>query len=364
MSLNHYSGLPLLLRDNLRLKDWPADASWKSEAEKASQLADRGKWQGAVEIIDRLGGTHGAVPTLLYNRAILAGRLADDRALVAGLHAYAQMEVPLDDAVEAEAIAQLLDAESKEEMLDSVVRAYAINDLDALVANLDSDRRVQPFEVDPAQFEGNDRPRPRHTFVLLNQPLPETGLGIQRGEVPSLAGVVSIYGRQTDRPERLELTTDRGPNFEATLAALVAAGGDALGEMTEERVVGSITPTEQALNWRWHFPVDTPIADRRKLVSEERHVAITERWPEVPRPGLAGKSPRQAAGDPQLRIPLMAAILILEQGSNNRSDAASIAVLRDKLQLPQPEPIDATHESVATLPLVRVPAARDEHHLG
>jgi tetratricopeptide (TPR) repeat protein len=355
VSLNHYSGLPLLLRDNLRLVAWPADASWKAEAEKASRIADQGKWLEAATMIDRLGGKHGAEPTLLYNRAVLAGRLADDRALVAGLHAFAQMEVPLDDAVEAEAIAQLLDNEAKEQMLDSVVRIHAIKDNDLLMAALDSDRRIQRFDVDPARYEHSDQPRPRHTYVLLDQPLPETGVGIERGQVPSLSGVISIFGRQTNRPERLELTTDKGPNYERTLAALADAGGDALGEMIDQRVVGSITPTEQALNWRWHFPMDTPIGDRRKLVAEQRHVAITDRWPDVPRPGLAGKAPREAAGDPQLRIPLLAAVLILEQGSNNRGDAASIAVLRDKLGLPQPDSIDASGESKAALPLVRVP---------
>lgn len=355
VSLNHYSGLPLLLRDNLRMQDWPADAEWRAEALGASRLADQGKWQRAAEVIDRLGGKHGAVPTLLYNRAILAGRLADDKALVAGLHVYAQMEVPLDEAVEAEAIAQLLDADAKEQELDSVVRVYEIKDHDRLIENLASDRRIQPFEIDPARLEGSDQPRPRQTYVLLDQPLPETGIGIQREAVPELAGVLSIYGRQTNRPERLEITTDRGENFDRTVAALAEAGGDALGDMIEERVVGSITPTEQAINWRWHFPIDTPIADRRKLVAEERHVAITERWPNVPRPGLGGKTPRAAAGDPQLRIPLMAAILILEQGSNNRGDATSNAVLREKLGLPQPEPIDGGAASVAAIPLVRVP---------
>ncbi len=354
VQLNHYSGLPLLLRDHLRMCEWPEDASWKPEAEKASRLAGLGRWLEAAGMIDRLGGTHGAVPTLLYNRAVLAGELADDRALVAGLHAYAQLDVPLDVAVEAEAIAQLLDDEAKEPLLESVVRAYAIRDLEAIVEKLVADRRIQHFEIDPARFEGSDQPRPRSAYVLLDQPLPESGIGIQRGEVPSLSGVISIFGRQTNRPERLELTTDHGPNFERTLAALVEAGGEALGEMIEERVVGSITPTEQALNWRWHFPPDTPIADRRRLVAEERHLAITDRWPDVPRPGLAGKTPRAAAGDPQLRIPLMAAVLILEQGSNNRGDATSIAVLRDKLGLPQPAPIDATDQSVTDLPIVRV----------
>jgi hypothetical protein len=64
VNLNHYSGLPLLLRDHLRMRDWPAGVSWKAEAEEASRLAALGRWQAAVGIIDRLGATHGADPTL------------------------------------------------------------------------------------------------------------------------------------------------------------------------------------------------------------------------------------------------------------------------------------------------------------
>ncbi|HEX3598518.1 MAG TPA: hypothetical protein VHU84_00165, partial [Lacipirellulaceae bacterium] len=53
-ALNHYSGLPVILRDQLRFRPWPQDAPWRGEAEKASQLADHGKWQQAVVAIDRL----------------------------------------------------------------------------------------------------------------------------------------------------------------------------------------------------------------------------------------------------------------------------------------------------------------------
>lgn len=354
-ALNHYSGLPLLLRDQLRFRTWPQNVPWQDEAEKASRLADHGKWQQAVAAIDRLGERHGADPTLVFNRALVGGWLADDRALVAGLHAYSQMEVPVDDAIEAEAVAQLLDPDLKEARLDSIIKAYAINDLDALVARLISDKRVQAFEMDPEVFAQRDQPRPRHTFVLLDRPMPESGAQITHDAVPRLAGVLAIYGRQTDRPERLELTIDKGPAFDASLSALQEIAGDSLGDVVEDKIVGSVSRTEQALNWRWHPPRDTPPDVRRRLIDEERRAAIVERWPKLPQPALAGKSPQEAAGDPQLRIPLMASVLILEQGTNTDRDTEAIAELRRGLNLPQSDFIEPAGQPLSGLPLVRVP---------
>jgi tetratricopeptide (TPR) repeat protein len=353
-ALNHYSGLPLLLRDQLRFRPWPEDAPWRADAEKAARLADHGKWQQAVAAIDKLGAKHGADPTLVFNRALLGGWLADDRALVAGLHAYAQLDVPLDDAIEAEAIAQLLDPDLKEPRLDSVIQSYEIKDLDQLVARLASDKRVHNFDMDPELFNDRDQPRPRHTYVLLDRPMPETGVGITREGIPRLAGVMAIYGRQTDRAERLELTIDKGPAFEASTASLKEIGGDTLGDVTEEKVIGSVSRTELALNWRWHPPRDTPQDLRRQLIEEERRAAIVERWPTLPQPALGGKSAQEAASDPAIQIPLKAAVLILEQGSNSDRDTESVAELRRDLKLPQPEEIDPAGKAMSALPLVRI----------
>ena len=360
VGLNHYSGLPLLLRDQLRLHDWPEDVPWRAEAEQASRLADQGKWQEAVTIIDRLGQSYGAHPTLVFNRALLGGWLVDERALVAGLHACAQLDVPLDDAVEAEAIAQLLDPDLKEQQFDTVKQSYTVSDLEKLVSRFAADRRVQQLQMDPAAFARDGEPPPRHTFALLDRPLPESGLQLTRGQAPRLVAILSIFGRQTDRPERLELTTDKGPTFEATTTALREAAGDALGEMTEERVLGTVSPTDQTLNWRWHLPRDTPPDVRRRLIEDERRAAIVERWPTLARPELGGKTPREAAADSELRIALTAAVLILEQGSNSDRDADAVAQLRQDLGLPQPEPIDGSGRDVTDLPLVRVPRLKME----
>jgi hypothetical protein len=360
IGLNHYSGLPLLLRDQIRFRPWPEDAPWQREASQAETLADHGKWQEAVRIIDGLGQRYGADPALVFNRALLGGWLADDRSLVAGLHAYAQLEVPLEDAIEAEAIAQLLDPDQKEQYLDTVKQTYAVTDQDALVGKLAADRRTQHFHLDPSAFAQNDEPPPRHTYALLDKPMPESGTDLTRERVPRLVGIMAVYGRQTDRPERLEITLDKGPAFNAGVAILQEIGGEVLGELSEEKVIGSVSPTEQALNWRWHMPRDTPPEVRRRLLAEERRIVLLERWPSLPRPSLGGKTPRQAAGDPLLRIPLMAAVLILEQGTGTSRDAETMAQLRQELKLPQLEPIEPAGQSVSSLPLVRIPRLKME----
>jgi hypothetical protein len=121
-----------------------------------------------------------------------------------------------------------------------------------------------------------------------------------------------------------------------------------------------VSPTDQALNWRWQLPRDTPPDVRRRLMDEERRMAIVERWPSLPLPALGGKSARDAAGNPALRIPLMAALLVLEQGSNTDRDSESISELRASLGIPQPEPIQPSAPSAISLPLVRI--ARLEVH--
>jgi tetratricopeptide (TPR) repeat protein len=360
VGLNHYSGLPLLVRDQLRFQPWPENAPWKADAEKASRLADHGKWQEAVGIIDRLGQQYGAEPALVFNRALLGGWLADERSLVAGLHAFAHLDVPLDDAVEAEAIAQLLDPELKESPYDSVLRTYAINDEDELVRRLSSDNRLQRLKMNPATFSQTESIPPRHAFVQFDRPMPESGQNLSNAAVPRLMAIVTIYGRQTDQTERLQLTADKGQAFDATIDTLREIVGDSLGDMVEERIVGHVTPTEQALNWKWQLPRDTPPDVRRRLFADERRTAIVDRWPALPRPALGGKTPREAVGDPELRIPLMAAVLILEHGSGTGRDVAAIAQLRNDLGLPQPEPVDPQNKAVMALRLTRVPRLKVE----
>ena len=255
---------------------------------------------------DRSVGTQArADPTLLFNRALLGGWLADDRALVAGLHAFAQLDVPLDDAVEAEAIAQMLDPDLKEKRLDSTIQSFAIGDLDA--PGRRGSQRTSACNRSKWTRKCLPGAISRGRGIRLCSSIGRcrrSGVGFTRDDVPRLCGILAIYGRQTDRPERLEFSIEKGPGFEPSIATLKEIAGDALGELLEEKVIGSVSPTDQAINWRWHLPRDTPPAVRRQLIEDERRTAIVERWPKLPQPSLRGKTALDAADDPELRIPL------------------------------------------------------------
>src|SRR4029078_652531 len=141
---------------------------------------------------------------------------------------------------------------------------------------------------------------------------------------------------------------------------LKECGGDVLGDVVKEKVIGSVSPTDQAINWRWHPPKDTPPETRRQLIEDERRAAVVEGWTTLPPPALRGKPAVEAASDPELRIPLLANLLILEQGGNSNGDLDSIAELRRNLNLPQPGAIVPEGYAISGVPLVRIPRLKIE----
>ncbi|MEX2172432.1 MAG: hypothetical protein WD851_24135 [Pirellulales bacterium] len=355
VKLNQSSGLPLLLRDQLYFKEVPADHPAHRTARAAADLSYEGKWKLALAKLDTLPSDQATHPSVVYNRAILNGWLGNTVALVEGFHQFAQLDVPLDDAVEAEAVAQLLDESKADKTIEVVEQFYAVRNEEELIAKLLSDRRLHAYPIDPESLDPEQGPPPRYTFLMLDREAPKSGVELTHEQVPRILGFVSYFGRQTDQPERLGLVTDRDEQFDKVLADLHDIGGDALGTMTEEKIADRLTATDRALNWRWYLPVDTPPANRRQFLADERRAAILNRWPDAPRRLLNDKSPRDAAGDSDLRIRLLAALLVLEQGNQNQQHRPLIDELRQSLGLPLPEPIETAGVEVVRLPLVRIP---------
>lgn len=351
--MNQMSDLPLLLRDRLQLKSLPEGHPVAAEMAVIQKLAAVGKWRAAAEQCDELLPDHLDQPLFFFNRALLSGYLADRKNFVAGMRLYARQDIPADDAVEAEAIAQLVDEESGQKSTSTMRTVFEVANEDSLMEKLTSSDRLVNYPMSPEELENYEGPKPRGQYLLLDREPPSDIDNLQRDQVPHIIGFVSYFGRQTDRAERIELLTDHDDSLESTKQALQQALGDSLGQQSSEEDAGPSPGGDKSLSWRWHFPPQTPPDVRKRLLGEERQSALLERWPEEPRDVLGGKTPSEAATIEDLRLPLLASLLLLEQGGENAGYDETFAELRKKLNLPAAEPIQGTDEMVGDVPMVR-----------
>ncbi len=355
LRMNLQAGLPLLMRESWQLLPCPSEAAWKDQFNQATQLSLQGLWRQSEAQFAQLREENGAAPEIVYNLALLRGWLGDVKRFAEGLHEYARLEAPLDNRVEAEALAQLVNPDLEDPKLETVKSTYEVSDIEKLSDHFAQDPRIEEYPIDPEDFEDDELARPRGNYILLNIPTPATGVGIERSEIPHVMAFLSLFGKRTDRDARLEVTTDRDDRFEQVQQLLVEVSDNQLTDATEAEVVGHKSVSEESLSWRWRLPNDTPGDHRQQLLAQQRREAILQHWANAPRAALQDQSPVQAAGNEELRIPLLASTLIIQQAAIDPAELPLFAELHQKLQLPPTEAIDPTDLDLEHVPLVRVP---------
>jgi hypothetical protein len=359
--LQHDPDVPLLVKDEGEPSPAPEGAPWKFEFDRAYQRANEGQWSIAAEKFTALVPLAGQSPALWRNLALLRGWLADLPGMVEALHRLAALDVPWDDAIEAEAIAQLFDSRSAEDDVDVVEVEFNVSNQSDLEERLAADRQIERIPFDPRAWgsleEGGDAgPPPRGLFTLLSRPMPATAAGLARDQIPEVIAGIQLFGRQTDRQERLLVEADRD-RIAAIEALLRRIGGDALGERSTapERVHSRRAKVQQLLNWDWRIPTGAKIEERKQLFADERRDRLLNRLPTIALAQLGGQTLEQCAADPAGRIRAAAFILLRDSLTIRESDAEIYDELRRKLGLPVPEPIDpATVKDLLRLPAVRL----------
>lgn len=357
LRLNLQGGLPLLLRDNLTLMECPGHfaTATKTTFEEGLRLARRGLWRRAEVEFAKIVNEANPDPAVVYNLAVMRGWLGDEARFAQGLHRYSRLNVPLDDAVDAEALAQLVDPNLDEPLLASVRLTYPILNDEVVSERLISDKRIEHYELDPESLEEDEVSRPRSTHILLDRSVPKTGVDLKLDEAPNVLAFISVYGKRTDRDARLEVTTDRGDHFAKVQELIVEILGDSIGPLGNEEVVAEKAASEEALSWRWRLPNDTPPTLRRQLLAQRRRQAIVEDWTSSPRAALDNLSPRDAAKRADLRIPLLASVLIVDQAAVDPEEQQMFQELRETLGLPRTEMVDPSTVDWERIPITRLP---------
>jgi tetratricopeptide (TPR) repeat protein len=344
--------MPLLLKQNIALVDPPENASWKERGENAMTSAHHGAWVDAIAEFCALAEENSQEPALWKNIAVLHGRLGREQDAAKAWRAYASCEAVLeDDAVDAEALAQLLSA-SEEEMIHEVSQTYQITDAERALERLLSEKYVAKMPVDLNQLAEEDSPPPKGAFWLLDRTMPATGKGLKLDDVPNVLGEMYLYGKETDRDARLEFVVEKTAEFETKTSALRDLLGELGGPVQDEETVGEVPAADAALRWRWRLPNDTPMEEQRALIEEKRRDINLNQWPETPISELDGKRPAEVAGDPAYRVRLLAAILLLELAGEQSRSRFDFNELRAKLGLPTRVDIEPDGVDIAELPFV------------
>lgn len=353
--LNASPEIPLLLKEDHTFGECPPDVPWAGEFIAALKSARRGAWLAARESLESLAAKVTDHPAIVKNIAIFHGWLGETEKAVAAWHKYASLEgVDPDAAVEAEALAQMLDVKTDDEEVDEVTVTFAVPDVEKLMELLLSHKQVSQMHVDLQQVAEEDQPPPKAVFWLLDRPLPETGVGLRREDIPSVVGDLMVYGKQTDRDARLELVLLKTAGMEERKKVLADVAGDLVGEIVKEEKTGSAAVISEALTWRWRLPNDTPPELRAEFLNAQHREVMLEQWTQLPQQVLDGKSPAEAAGDPAYQVPLLATILLLELASDAMDRDFDFNELRTKLGIPPRPVISGKDQDVLNLSMVQL----------
>jgi hypothetical protein len=232
-----------------------------------------------------------------------------------------------------------------------------VNDQGQLEERLAADRRIEQLPIDPRRWRevtgdvADDEPPPRAAFMLLDRPLPPSAEA-PREQIPYVLGTAFLFGRQTDRSERVELLCERS-DLAAAREILGQIAGDALGDATENLFLQS--PLREArLRRPLRFPVEISPERRLQLEREETMHRVLDVWPDLPLVELNGQTPRQAASVPGLRIRVLALVLLVELDDSLDSEEDLPRRLRERLGLPQPATVDPKTVNFAELPRTRL----------
>lgn len=346
--------LPLLLRQERFLEPAPEGVAWKPKFDDALTLSAKACWLRACEAFIALAERVPNEPTIIRNIAILRGYLGDTSGATLWWRKYASLEqVPQEDRVEAEALAQILDANLPRQSIDVVLTTFTISDVDRVMERLLADKRIvsENREQYLQELEENEVP-PKAVFTVLDRPLPSTGVGIALADMPNSISDALVYGRQTDREPRVEVTSERTANLDKAKETIQQVLGD-LVVSTAEEVIGQAPEEAVTLRVALYPPRDTPREHYMALIEQAKADVITNRWPQAKNRFLDGNTPAGVAGNPQYKQRLLAAIFQMEEQNVGKA-GFDFNQLRTQLNLPTLEPIDPANVDVLKLPVWRL----------
>jgi len=345
----------LLLREAFRWREHlVANTPVAAALAQIRSEVDDGHWLDATDRLHQLCQTYPELPGLWWHLALMRSWTLDNAGAREALRKYARLDVPKQEAILAEAVALALSADPLEDQIPSYKLIYTPKDEGDLQAALSLCKQLLPISGMPQRVKDEDgEVQPRTCYLVADRPLSGDQATPSELQEFGLLGWAALYGRQTDREARLviyDVYEYSRPRVEALFQQFVGQG--LLPEVVVEQT-GQVSATAT------YFQMDiVPARSKGQKLdpNQEEEFLITQflrRWLDLPLGIFQGRTPRQAAQEPQCHTLLEAALLWVEELAFQQQYPWDRALARHALGLPPSEPIDPQ-----TVPLREVPLYR------
>ena len=315
---------------------------------RAATWAEEGLWASAAAAFDTLAASGVAVAD--RNAGLCRMRLADDAAAVASIRRFLAAPGHGDsiDAVDLEALCQILAPAKGSDLVGHVQLIWTIRDRAGLLKRLNDDPAVSA--EGPGPIDETDPKSPEvEWFALLDRAKPASVAGLDPREIPRVEARVSV-GREIAALDvvddgRLEQLRDR----------LTDVAGPSLPPAhPRTKTLGPVPRASVALDVEMWLPEGVDRDERARITESEQAWIIREVWPVTPMPYLRGRTPRQAAKDGNATLALRAALNQFAFGQEFWRGSLDFAAMRNELGVGPEPPIDPATVDVEALHISRL----------
>ena len=324
--------------------------------EAALEDADEVLWARAASQFEALSAD--GIPEADFNLGICRLWTADDRGAVEALRRH---QATLDDrseAVDLEALCQQLESPGDDDLVEHVRLIWPLADRLALLKALsDADGGLGSVIAEGQGVMDPDDPDSAEVdaFSLLDRSRGAARSGIGPSEIARVIGRV-LVGNEVVALDGYDV----GKQFDALRERFTSlAGGGIPPSHPRTKVLEKVSRVGLALRTEWAIPEGLDDDEVHRIRREEQTRVLREVWPETPSPGLGGRTPRQAAEQGGLEVPLRAACCQIEVG--RIIEGVDLDAVRDELGIPPeptPDPETVDIEGIHLARLFRIPADR------
>ncbi|MBM81594.1 MAG: hypothetical protein CMJ78_13525 [Planctomycetaceae bacterium] len=356
MELDNDAELPYPLRGVHEMANFEPPEDKEKDYRTAMRLAFLGCFGMAAKMFDDLTESCADSAELHYNAGLCHAWDGDEAPAADALHRAAELFENFDDAVEAETIAQLLDANDSNFSTAIMQSSMQASEISTILTKLDEHPQFVRMHTEEEMASS------RSYQVISVEPSEDAvAEDVDFSTLPQILGSVTFM----DETSQALAFGMEGEPLEAVRELLSSVAGDLVSdEISEETgdpiemAVDYLSDVESILRFDRYLGADILPGQVRRLRHRFQTEAIDNVWLQEPQSTLDNQSPTEATGNEELKVALSAAVVALEAQMGRAQMAYDFAGLRDRLQVSSPATItigdDDAINSFSNMKLFRI----------